>query len=213
MRSIDSTTAAAIGRGDYIVQWTLLFDIGGTLYGLWGGAGPLTVDGIAYTGAGTLLEFEAADAGLGLSASPITIRLRAQPDSALTPDLLGTIDQYAYKNAPARLSLVYFSRDTGTIVTVLPWWRGYVDVIEHERVAGGDYALVARLEPRSLDHSRTGARMNSDADQRLLDPVDAFFEHAARVPQEKLPYGRASVGAGEGGIDVNARAALAGRIG
>lgn len=194
MRNIDSGTLEAIGRGEYAHAWLLLFDLSEGLFGFWPGAGTLNISGVNYTGAGSLLTIEQIDMGVDLSASPLTVSLRAVPESSLTPDVLATIDTYGYKNRPARLSLAYFNPVTGAVVTVIPWWQGYIDVVDHQEQIGLEYKLVARLEPRSLDHSRIGYRMRSDADQRLIDADDAFFEHAATTPTEQLPYGRSEDG-------------------
>ena len=194
MRNISTPTLQAIGRGEYAHTWLIPFDFPEGLFGFWGGAGTLTISGVNYTGAGSLLSIDQIDMGVDLAASPITVTLRAVPESSLTPDVLANIDNYAYKNRPATLSLVYFNPVDGTIVTVIPWWQGYVDIIDHQEQVGGEYTLIGRLEPKSLDHSRIGHRMRSDADQRLIDPNDAFFEHAAITPSEQLPYGRTEDG-------------------
>lgn len=196
-RDIDSGTLAQIEQGAYPHNWLLLFDLPSGLYGFHLGHGPLEVNGQLYVGAGSLIGIEAIGAGIDLAASPLRVTLRAVPESALTPDVLATVDNEAYKNRPVTLSLAYFNRATGAVANVYRWWSGYVDTIQHNEQIGGEYVLTATLEPRSLDHSRRGFRMRSDADQKLLDPTDRFFEHAATTPSEELPYGRASaVGSG-----------------
>ena len=190
MHTIDPTILANIAKGAYANTLLLLFDLPEGMFGFWGGYGPLTVNGITYVGAGSLIEISPLNLGTDLAASPITVRLRAVPETELTPDVLATIDDYAYKNRPAHLTLAYFDRVTGAIVTAIQWWQGFIDLIEHEQTVGAEYALVAHLEPQSLDHSRLGYRMRSDTDQRLIDPADRFFEHAAMTASLNLPYGR-----------------------
>jgi hypothetical protein len=185
-----SVTDEAIGRGEYPYATLLLFDLAGTLRGFWDGVGPLTVEGVTYVGAGSLIKIEPLNAVIDISASPLRVTLRAIPDSHLTPDVLATIDDEPYKNAPAFVSQAFFDRTTGALVTVQRLWQGYVDTVNHDETIGGEYALVGVLEPRSLDHSRRGYRMRTDEDQRRLDPNDRFFEHAATTPTEQLPYGR-----------------------
>jgi hypothetical protein len=192
MQNIDATILAKIASGAYVNAMLLLFDLPEGFFGFWSGIGKLTISGIDYVGAGSLIEVAQLNMGTDLSASPITVRLRAVPETALTLDVLATIDNYAYKNRPAHLTLAYFDPVTGALVTAIQWWQGFIDVIEHDQTVGGEYALIAHLEPLSLDHSRTGYRMRSDTDQRLIDPADRFFEHAAITAQQNLPYGRKS---------------------
>src|SRR5262245_33428438 len=138
MRTIDITTLETIGRGDYAHTWLLLFDFPEGLFGFWGGAGTLTLAGQPYTGAGSLIEIAQLDMGSELAASPLTVSLRALPETALSPDVLATIDNYAYKNRPVTLSLVYFNPSTGAVATAFTWWQGYVDVIDHQETVAGE---------------------------------------------------------------------------
>lgn len=198
MQDIDPTVLANIAKGAYTSTHLLLFDFVEGLFGFWGGHGPVTVNAITYQGAGSLIEIQQINMGGDLAASPLTVTLRALPETALTPDVLATIDSYGYKNRPAHLSLAYFDPLAGTIVTVLQWWQGYVDTIEHNQTVGGEYTLIAHLEPLSLDHARIGYRMRSDADQRLIDPIDRFFEHAGTTATLRFQYGRSQHGTAPG---------------
>lgn len=181
-----------IHAGKYVHNWFILFEFPSGLYGFHMGSGTYNLEGQDYHGAGSVLEMEQMDSGVDLSASPILLRMRANPEAGLTVDVLASVDNEQYKNAPVSLTLVYFDPAVGEPVLVLPWWRGKVDKIPHKHVPGGEYALEATLEPVSLDHSRRGFRMRSDADQKLIDPTDRFFEHSATVMTEDLPYGRKS---------------------
>jgi len=194
MRSIDDTELARINAGEYAHAELLLLDLVEGQFGFWGGNVPIEVNGINYVGCGSLLDIEGIAAGTDLSAAPLTVRLRAVPEHGLTPDVLATIEQYGYKGRPATLYYAWINKATGTIALVQPIWRGYIDKVEHDETVGGAYVLVGALEPRSLDHSRTGHRTRSDADQRAMDPDDLFFEHAATVNTEQIYYGRAAPG-------------------
>lgn len=198
MQDIDPAVLAQIAKGAYTSTHLLLFDLVEGLYGFWGGHGPITVNGINYVGAGSLIEISQMNLGADLAASPLTVTLRALPETALTPDVLATIDNYGYKNRPAHLSLAYFDPVAGVIVTAFQWWQGYIDIIEHSQTVGGNYTLIGHLEPLSLDHSRIGYRMRSDADQKLIDPSDRFFEHAGTTATMRIQYGRSGMGTAPG---------------
>lgn len=200
MRDITGTDLENVAAGNWVKNWFIRFDFDGDLYGIHAGTfGTINFEGLDYAGAGSLLEIEQIDQSVDLSASPIVVRLRAQPDDeGLTPDVLATIDTQPWKNAPVTLTRVYFDPATGAVVKATQWFGGFVDTIEHDENVGGEYALVGTFEPRSLDHSRRGHRMSGDADQRLIDADDAFFEHSARTRTEKLTYGRATTTGGGG---------------
>lgn len=190
MQPIDPSVLDQISKGAYVSTHLLTFDLVEGIFGFWGGYGSITVNGINYVGAGSIIEVSQLNLGSDLAASPLTVRLRAVPETDLTPDILATIDNYGYKNRPAHLLLAYFDPVAGSIVTAIQWWQGYIDTIEHQQTVGSDYVLVANLEPLSLDHARIGYRTRSDADQKLIDPADRFFEHAAITAMQNLPYGR-----------------------
>jgi hypothetical protein len=196
MRTISSGDLDNLHLGNYITTWLLLLDWPTGLTGFWPGYGSITVGGQIYNGAGSLLTVEQIDLGSELNASPLNVFLRAVPNTALSPDILAQVDDYVYKNRPAYLDLAWFLRSSGAIVNNVRWWQGYIDTIEHDETIGGEYVLVARLEPASLDHSRIGYRMRSDKDQKLFDPNDRFFEHAALTPTEELSYGKSSASPG-----------------
>jgi len=198
VQDIDPAVLAQIAKGAYTSTHLLLFELDEGLYGFWGGHGPITVNSITYQGAGSLIEISQLNLGSDLAASPLTVTLRAVPETALTPDVLATIDDYGYKNKPAHLMLAYFDPVAGVIVTAFQWWQGYIDTIEHNQTVGGEYTLIAHLEPLSLDHSRVGYRMRSDSDQRLIDPNDRFFEHAGTTATMKIQYGRSIYGTAPG---------------
>lgn len=192
MRTISADTLESIKRGDFAHTWLIDFNLPEGIFGFWPGTGNLVVSGITYVGAGSLLSIDQIDMGVDLSSSPLSVSLRAVPDTSLSPDLLASIDDYSYKNRPARLHLAYFSPSTGDAITVILWWQGYIDVVNHQEQIGGEYVLLATLEPRSLDHSRIGYRMRSDTDQKLIDATDLFFEHAATTGTEEIKYGGAN---------------------
>jgi len=45
------------------------------------------------------------------------------------------------------------------------------------------------LETAARGLGRRGARMRSDADQRLLDPADGFFKHISYAAEKNLYWG------------------------
>lgn len=189
-RNISTEELANIQSGIYAHNWFILFEFPSGLYGFHLGSGAYELSGITYYGGGSVLTIEQMDTSLDLSASPITIKLRSVPEVGLSPDVLASVDDENYKNAPVSMTLVYFNTETGAPAIVETWWRGKVDKIPLHEDPGGESYLLAHLEPMSLDHSRLGFRVRSDADQKMIDPDDRFYEHAALIQHEDLPYGR-----------------------
>src|SRR3954468_5436220 len=100
MQDLDPALTGALAASQYAHAELLLFDLPSGLWGFWRGIGKLNVNGVDYVGAGSLLELQQLDFGVELSASAIALKLRAVPETSVTPDILATIDNENYKGRP-----------------------------------------------------------------------------------------------------------------
>jgi hypothetical protein len=191
VKSYDSPTLDLLASGRCAKRDMILLDFAGTLYGFWSGIGTILYQSVTYIGAGRLISIEPIDASIDLSAQPITLKLSSVPDSALTPDVLASIESYPWHQAPVVLSVAYIDPDTRSLVSVHRVSRRRLDTLEHVITAGGEAVLMGRLEPVTFDNAGRGYRMSGDADQRLLDSDDAFFSFAATAGQQTIYWGRA----------------------
>ncbi len=188
--SLPAAVQDAVDAGAVVDRGMVLFDFPSGLWGFWTGTGPFTWSGVTFTGAGRLIALDPVEQVSDLSAVPVTLRLSSVPDSALTPDLLATIEAEQYHQRPATLYTAYFDPETRALLDVVLEYRGEVDRIVHERRVGGEAVLRVMLESRSRDHPRRGWRMRSDADQREIDPDDGFFRFVNSTAEERVLFGR-----------------------
>lgn len=63
---------------------------------------------------------------------------------------------------------------------------GSVDEVQWSRTKGGVGTVVFRLEAEAQGAKRTGGRICSDADQRLVDPNDNSFKFKSTAPDQIL---------------------------
>jgi hypothetical protein len=192
MREIDSGLQAGLEAGNIVDRGMVLFALPSGNYGFWTGVGPWTYNGILWQGAGTLIQAQPVGQVTDGSAVPIVLTLSAIPNSALSPDVLSTIEAEAYKGAPVRLYKAYFDPDTRALITVRTVWAGTIDTIDHDYTIGGTYTLTANCESRALDHQKTGYRIRSDADQRLIDANDGFFKRVGVAGTQSITWGKAA---------------------
>lgn len=190
MRAYDSDTLTMLQSGRCAERDMVLFDFASGLYGFWTGAGTLEYSGVTYVGAGKLISADEGSYEMGLAPSSLSLSLSSIPDSDLTPDVLATIEAEDYHQRPVTIMRAYIHPDTRALLSVERLWRGYLDQITHDLQAGGGATLTATLESRFRDHTRVGHRIRSDADQRLIDPDDGFYLHAAAA-DAKIVWGRA----------------------
>lgn len=190
MKPFTAATLTSLATGRAIERELMLIDLVSGIYGFWTGAGVFTFGGVDYVGAGQLIRLESANQVMDLSAVSLVARLSAIPDTSLTPNVLATIEAEIYHQRPVTISRAYFHPDTGVMLSVERWFRGYIDKIDHEEDIGGNFQLVAYLESKSRDHTKTGYRLRADSDQRSINPNDGGLRYAATAAQLEIFWGR-----------------------
>lgn len=188
MRSLSAATQTALAAQGIIRRGMILFQFPSGNYGFWDGAGTFTHSGVTYQPGGQLIQIDTGEQGLSLDSNAITVRLYANPDTGLTEDVLRTIETENYHQRPVTILKAIFNADTLALISVNTMWRGYVDQVSHERSPEG-YAIVGRCESRSIDLTRRGWAVASDANQKLISAGDRGFEYAAVAGQVEVPFG------------------------
>lgn len=197
MKSFDASTISLLASGRIVKRDMILFELPvAGLFGFWTGIGTFTYQSITYVGAGRLIEISPIGGQLDLAASPVTVTLSSVPNSGLTPDLVASIEDYQWHQAPVVISRAYFNPSTKALVSVERMYRGYVDRIEHDRQVGAEHTITAFLESKARDHLKRGYRMAGDSDQRRVDPTDAGLSGVATAAVHTIQWGRATGPAG-----------------
>ncbi len=154
----------------------------------WSGYGPLELAGVGATftgiGAAALLAPISSDVGSGAAGYRLTL-------SGIEPELADAVLAQTYRQRPVTLWRVIFDRAGTTPLGYAVFHRGRVDTIEEVETIGGDAALEISIEGGMRDLSRTGVRLNSDADQRLLGgPGDGSMRRTAIAGVTTLSWGK-----------------------
>ncbi|WP_375458891.1 DUF2163 domain-containing protein [uncultured Enterovirga sp.] len=185
-------TQTALDAGRIVDRAMILFDLGSGQYGFWSGLGPFTFEEITYVGAGSLIALDGVRQTSDLSAVQVKATLTSIPDTALTPDILATIEAEQYHQRPCTIMTAYFDPDTAALLSVEVEFRGMIDRIVHTEAVDRAAVLECHLESRFRDHTKTGYRMRSDGDQRRINPLDDGLAHVATVHSEQILFGRVS---------------------
>ena len=192
MRELDPDIKAAHASGRWLRRDAILFSFAEGDYGFWWGEGPYSWNGITFVGAGRLLEIPSIQSG-GDMPEDLTVKLNAIPDAGLTPDVLGTVEEYTYHLRPVSIFRFYFSPVTGVMVGAAPevLFRGELDQIKHSDEPDGPYQLAAQLVSRSVDfRKRGGKRRGTEIQSRIAGTIDLGFEHAAKTPVSQVSWGQ-----------------------
>lgn len=183
MKVIAPEGLAALEAGDAIVSGAVAIACDPPVR-VWGGYRPLEIGGETFDPIGDRSLVQVVGGALGDAAQNITLRL-----SGIDPETLALLDAAEVSGAPATLRRLIFSGDGTALLSADIWARGRLDQLESEEEIGGTAMLTAQLETAAKGLGRRGARMRSDADQRLIDPADGFFKNVSYAGEKTLYWG------------------------
>lgn len=183
MKTLAPAALAALEAGTAIVTGAL--EIGCTpLMRVWGGYYPIIFEGRTFEPIGDRGLAQVAGGALGDAAQNISLIL-----SGIEPKALELLDAENVSGAPAVLWRLIFDQTGNTLLGHNVWARGRLDTLEIDETIGGTATIVAQLETAAKGLGRSGARMRSDADQRLINPSDGFFKNVSFAAEKTLYWG------------------------
>jgi hypothetical protein len=151
---------------------------------LWGGFGPIEIDGDDYAAIGDRGVAQVSNGALGAAAQGITLIL-----SGIEPDALEVLEADEIHDAPVKLLRLIFDSSGTRMLDWHVFTRGRVDQVTVDDVIGGTATIVVSVESQAKGLGRKGGRMRTDADQRLIDPNDGFFKNVSYAGQKQLYWG------------------------
>jgi hypothetical protein len=96
----------------------------------------------------------------------------------------------AYHQRPVTVYVGFFDIQTQALLAMKRWFTGIIDQAIRKEQANGVATLTVKAEPVSRELTRTGARMRSDADQRLLDATDNFYANVSLAVNQPIYWGK-----------------------
>lgn len=189
---IDAGTLAQLKAGRIARVEMILFDFpaptGQRAY--FSGQGEFVWSGITFNGAGNLFALSAIGGVSDGTAVGLGIRLNGDARAGLDASALATIESIQYRNAPVLVWRGYLHPETYALLSVEPVFRGRLDTIEHAITEGGDAFMTASVESGAIDLGRSGYRMRTDADQRLIDPNDGSLRNVQLVATREIKWAK-----------------------
>lgn len=183
MKTIAPAALAALEAGDAIVTGAVEIACTPPVR-IWGGYRPITFDGRTFEGVGDRGLVQVTGGALGDAAQNIELVL-----SGIDPETLALLDTSDVKGASAVLWRLIFDLSGTQLLGFNVWARGRLDTLPREEEIGGTARITARLETAARGLGRRGARMRSDADQRLIDANDGFFKNVSYAGEKTLYWG------------------------
>lgn len=190
MRAITAAQQAALLDAGIVMRSMILFQFLEGNFGFWTGNGSLVWNAITFVGASSLIQVERNEENVDLESNEVIARLRAYPETGLTPDVLATIEAYAYRNRPVTIYRALLSLQTMALIDdPLVEWRGIVDYFTHDEGADGDYVLTCHMRSRAIDYTRRGPMVRSSQHQNLISAGDLFLDYVGAAGTAKVFFG------------------------
>ncbi len=183
MKIYPDEALAAFADGSAIVTGAVAIDCTDPVL-VWGGWGPLTLDGDEYLGVGDRGLAQVNQSALGSVAQGVSLAL-----SGVDPDILPLIDAMDLRRARAKLWRLVFDGTGLTLLAAHVYTRGSVDELPVEDVPGAAATITVAIESPARGLGRKGGRMRTDADQRIVSATDGGFSRVAYAAEKQLYWG------------------------
>lgn len=189
MLSLTAPQIAAINANSIVRRDAILLELDSGNYGFWAGVGPVNWNGITFQGSGQLIEIEQDGQGIGMESAGLTLRLYANSDIGLTPNVLATI--FEEKTRGRRFTgyeMIFDVESRAMIGVPIVRYRGYVHAVEM-KTEGDSTFIEGKVESRSIDFTRRGWAMANSAHHAQVSPGDTFFDASAVAGRVSLYFG------------------------
>lgn len=183
MRLYSDAAIAAMASGEAIVSGALAIYCDPPVF-VWGGTGTIELDGETYLGVDDRAIGQISGGSLGGSEQNISLSL-----SGVDPEHLELLEAAEVQAAPAKIYRLLFDGSGRNLLDARIFKRGRVDQVTPDEVVGGKAVVTVSIESAARGLGRSGQRMRSDADQRLIDPEDGFFKHVSYAAQKTIYFG------------------------
>lgn len=188
MLALSSPQITALASGAIVRRGMIRFDLGSGTYAFWDGNEAITYNSVTYNAGGQLIDISAADQGVGMASSSVTVKLYASPD--IPSSILSTIFAEQYRRRAVTVSEALIDADTRALIGApVVKWRGYIHAVEMKE-DGDKIWIEGRLESRSLDNTKRGYAMSNGAHHADVDATDLFFEHVATAGSVPVYFGQ-----------------------
>lgn len=187
MKTFSPAALDALRLGSAIVSASVEF-YGTPAIFLFGGHGELVLpaDGgtATFKGLGAKALVRVSGGSVGGTADSITLVL-----SGIDPAAIDVLDASEISGAPAVIRRLIFDSTGKSLLDSHVFTRGRVDTVSTRESIGQSAAIEVAIESAARGLGRRGARMRSDADQRLINSTDGFFKSVSIAGQKTLYWG------------------------
>jgi hypothetical protein len=189
MKSISAAAITAMENGDAISVGAMRVGTTSPVC-IWSGYGPISLPSGSggaletYDGIGDRGLIQITGATLGTSEQNITLTL-----SGVEPDVLMLWDAAGLQGSICQIWLLTFDGAGQTLLDAHIFAAGRLDTMPITDVVGGTSTITASVETAARGLGRSGQRMRTDADQRLINSADNGFQAVSFAGNKTLYWG------------------------
>lgn len=155
------------------------------------GVGEIEIDSERFKGIAARALIVPVNSQIGGAADGLTVTL-----SGLDPDVAQSIEAEDYHQKPATFWRPIFDADGHTMLGNQVFLRGRVDFITITETVGGEATIDIAVEGPRRDMNRSGSRIRSNSDQRVLGGAsDGSMKHVSTAGKKTLSWGQRPVNA------------------
>lgn len=188
-----SSAMQAVATADVVRPIVLVqcdFDSGAL--NLWNGLGDLTVSGVDYVGAGTLLNISSMKESAELEANGMTVTL-----SGITEPLISKARDEDYQGRELKVLLGAMDSTNSVISSPVIIFSGFMDTMTIQD--GAETATISvSVENRLIEFQRNRIRRYTAEDQKIDYPTDKGLEFVAEIAEKEIVWGRNQAGSSGG---------------
>ena len=183
MKLFSDAAAAAIEKGDAITSGAVEIMTAEPIR-VWGGYGPIVIDGQPHDGIGDAGLASVSGGALGGAEQNVTLEL-----NGVEPTVAAMFDASTLRRVVTVIRRLIFDSSGYNLLHAEVFTRGTLDQVPVEEAPGGSSTIKAMVETAARGLGRRGGRMRTDADQRLIKADDGGFKAIAYAGQKNLYWG------------------------
>jgi len=196
-QGLDSNITNRLGADHQEIFFAVKAEFDTSTIALWSGLEDLTIDGLAYTGAGALMTISDVEESTELKSSGITIVITGMDSTILTYAL-----EEHYQNRPLTVMMGYTMGGANESAGTLILFKGRMTTLSiNDTPEGATITLDA--ENRLVDLSRPSHYRYTKESQNYLYPNDVGLNRVSLLQDKEIVWGKKSDAVGGGGNNGN----------
>lgn len=183
MKTFSAPALTALRDGAVIVSGAVRFGTS-TPICVWGGHGPLTLDGEVYAGLGQKGLIQVSGGALGGQEQGPELTL-----SGVDPEAVPTLSLAPLRGVSVVIRRLIFDGPGANLLQESVFLRGRVDRATTEETPGGTATLRISVEGAARGLGRRSERMRTDSDQRLISATDGGLRRVTFAGEKVIYFG------------------------